>query len=294
MVDGIVELPSYEYINIWSTGFAYMFYIGTKPVVFLLHQNKIIALYVGENYTESAILIRRGSTNTPLLDLPLEDRDFFFREGCFELNRSELYNLRVNDSRFNLIRQLQVSKDQVSFLNGAIIMERDFACWQGNLVEGVMVYKRFSGIGKTCIEIDFWGEKDPALARFMRLMTIVYVKDGKNKEKGKNVSFVARNKRFIRFLLFGLSYEEVDGLFLNAVKKVAEKKEDFSRLLKEKRDEEQRQYKFAESNYDGWQTHYINAYELIDSALRILMGDADGEQSPTSVSSSVVSPATQL
>lgn len=115
------------------------------------------------------------------------------------------------------------------------------------------------------IEIDFWCIKDPLLARFMRLMTVVYIKEF------NKVEFVALDDRLTCFMI-QLSLENARSFFTNAIKIVIRNKLALEEILIEN-SPSKIPYRFCESREPNLKfpiIDYIENRSLIEKAYKVL------------------------
>lgn len=192
------------------------FYINQEEASFILDGKELTLFMAGRSYNVF-LLIKKGNILTPFVDMPLEDRKFCIFEGAYK--PMGYWGQRMEYMRYQPKLPRYLPKFFIQ--DNKLIMENDIVCVQSN---GLTVYKRFIDKGKTCVEIDYWGEKDPIFSRFLSLVTAIIVKE---REK---TSFVGRNYEFHHFL-FQLSFSSVDKIFGEAVRFVLSNKNKLKNLL---------------------------------------------------------------
>ena len=209
----VLALPSFEVLGLWNRNSLYgPFPHKQKKWLFILFKKKITLVFNDKLLNEEAILVRQGRVNIPLTDLPIEDRAFLFQEGAYfgHVPLREYWDYGVD---FQLEPTSENSM-QFSIEEGKLVIQHDRLCCRAS---GVSVFSRALGEDTACFEVDFWGEKDHIVARFLRLMTAIYVKEKYQK------SFKARDSRFTHFL-FDLKQDEGEPLFKAAVKVIMNRK----------------------------------------------------------------------
>ncbi len=267
-----VNLVSMEMLGSWNINSIYgPFSLNGKKVFFHLHQKNIYCLFHGAIYTEEAILVKQGNIVIPLTDMLVEDRGFIFREGFYETTRA-ITTFPYRAFGLSVSPDIQyIPKDnswKLSIENGKLTIGNDLLCCNK---AGVTVYKRLLGNNEIVVSIDFWGEKDPILARFMRLITAVYIKEK------QATGFLAYNKQFSQFL-FCLSCDDVNMVFSRAIDIILYKKFLIKQLVLSNNAENLQQYSFNGSNLAWPSGHsgisYTENKNLIDQAVNILMQES--------------------
>jgi hypothetical protein len=295
-----VSFSSFQMINSWNSNLIYgPFKTSTiSSDLFLeLNDKKEIRLILGSRrYNENYIIVKHGNIKIALIDMTIEDRAFLIREGLYRIDRS-IPSFSHGSYTFQYFPETLI-QIQFSIESNTLIIEHDFLC---NKADGVSIYHRHLGEQLTCYEVDYWGEKDPIFARFLRLMTAVYVKENGPLHTG----FKARSNSYTHFL-FNLGQEAGAGLFQQAVNAVLKNKD----ALREKLHEFQKNstknhlegYHFGPdgssslswpSNTHFLEADYIKNKFLIDKALQILTtvptqvveeskSEGESKQSPSS------------
>ncbi len=187
--------------------------------------------------------------------MAVEDRAFLIREGYYTIDRS--IPSITGPNRFNFQMQFIPPKDkltmQFSLKDNQLIIEHDLLCCA---VPGVSIYYRVLGDQLTCYEIDYWNEKDPVVARFLRLITAAYVKDALS---SSGISFKARNSQFTHFV-FNLNYEVGNALLQEAINVIAFYKKSISKGLQSvKLDEHQYQF-YTTNSFSSSQINWPSGY----------------------------------
>jgi len=269
--DGVVSLASMEMLGSWNSALVYgPFTLNQqRKIYFYLYQMRIELFINDRKFSEDAIMIKQGHMRIPLSRMGIDDREFLIREGIYERDRS-IFRFPNQVSRFDMLHIPDCyDPTRFSIEDDKLVIERDFIYCT---YPGVTVYKRYMGREFTCFEIDMWGVKDPNLARFMRLMTAVYIKDK------KQVGFLARDKNFTHFL-FNLANQGDEGLFLEAVTYVLKKKHMLNNLLQRYQEEthveDSQQYPFQTDKRFNWPSgnggqSYTGDRQLIVEALALL------------------------
>lgn len=288
--DNIHNKVSFENMEIpefWNAKFAYgPFYVNKKPIFFCLYQKNIYLikgnsnlLFPDQKYPETLknclreenILLKQGNIFTPLLDMSIEEREFLFRVGSYQPDRPALSFCRYLKNFDSIMPNMQYIPDehnffQFGFQGNYLTIECDFVCCQ---MQGATVYERSLGKGLSCFEIDIWEEKDPVLARFMRLLIAIYIKEK------YDVEFLARNNRFTHFV-FNIPFKSKEALFSEAIESLLNKKHLLKDiLLNDQRSNPSTQYLFNRNASVSWPSSYsgvsyVNNKGLIDSALSII------------------------
>lgn len=114
-------------------------------------------------------------------------------------------------------------------------------------------------------EVDYWSEKDPVLARFMRLMTMIFIKNNL-----QTVNFKAYDNCFALFVV-NIDLKQARGLFEEAVAAVTDKKTNLKELLNQTHAPSSESYNFGNIRWpDGWSgVNYARNKTLIDKALKL-------------------------
>ncbi len=208
-----VEFSSFEIISYWNMSYKYgLFYVyfdesqKKQGIYFRLSQKQITVVDLEKNilFDQDHIRVKQGFFESELSTLPLEEREFLIRAGGYH-----------PQGAYNKINPLAEDKTQISIGEKGLTIERDFSCVN---TSDMSVYKRFISPSTTCVEIDCWSEKNPSLARFLRLMVAIFVK-----EKAAEIGFLARDGRFTHFL-FNLTFNAINDLFQEAAEKVTARK----------------------------------------------------------------------
>ncbi|HRA42795.1 MAG TPA: hypothetical protein PLV31_03795 [Gammaproteobacteria bacterium] len=261
--DAKVSFESREMIGSWNIKRMYgPFLTNSVPVYFYLHHMKIFTL-MGKQCVNLPIFIKQGNMLFPLLDTPIENREFFFSVGSYEPYRGsrDFKNTRLCVD-FQYIPKFNSTKITVD--QHKLVIEHDFICV---IKSGLTIYYRFLDHTTTCFEIDYWSIKDPLLARFMRLMTAIYVKST------KNVDFGIQDQRFTHFFM-NLSLEQGKEFMTKATEIVYQNRHLLNRLLENSvAPEGSQQYSCASSPIPSLGQPLITFVEnriLIDKALKIL------------------------
>lgn len=265
-----LTLSSMEILSPWNSELVYgPFDINGQPAFFHLYQKRILLLFDNKVFSEADICIKQGNTITPLLDMPIEDREFIFREGSYEIDRSARDFRRLYPTRDLPEFEYRPRKFQPNFSieNDKIVVEHDFPCCK---IKGISVYKRYIDENLTCVEIDYWKEKDPILSRFLTLMIAIFVKDS------KGLSFVARNNKFCH-LLFNIAFDKADEVFEEAIRCVSDKEAELTLTFQSyERTSSLQQYSFFnDSPARSWPSGYSgvdyieNDGSLIESSLGV-------------------------
>lgn len=208
----VLSLPSFEMLGTWNAPHHYgPFILNGHELTFRLHQKQINCSWNNQTYSEANMLVRQGRINVPLIDIPIEDRAFLFREGAYQYQGDRNSWFYTQPTTVNC-RPLDYRLMRLNIENEKLVIEHDFLFYHN--LHGASIYNRNLGEQLTCYEVDYWGEKDPILARFLRLVTAAYVKEAQ-----PGIAFNARDARFIHFL-FNLNQGTGDALFLEAVNKV--------------------------------------------------------------------------
>ena len=210
----VLELTSFEVVELCNSNILYGPFPKSK-LFFILHQKNITQVFnnsLQNIFNEEKILVRQGGVDIPLTDLPIEDRAFLFNEGAYvsRAPKRKYWKYEI-DSQF---KPTSENSMQFSIEEGKLVIQHDRLCCRAS---GVSVFSRALGKDTACFEVDFWGEKDHIVARFLRLMTAVYVKEQYQK------SFKARDSRFTHFI-FDLKQDEGEPLFKAAVKVIMNRK----------------------------------------------------------------------
>jgi hypothetical protein len=260
-----VSLASMEILGSWNMKAVYgPFRFGEQKIFFRLHQMQITVFNNDRFYREDVVYVRQGHITLPLQDVPIEDREFLFREGHYERDRGA----RELASRgISVDMQYIPSFDDPTILtveNKKLIIQRDFICCN---TSQATVYKRYLGRELTCFEIDYWIEKDPLLARLMRLLIAIYVRDK------LSVSCSSQDRKLCRFLL-NVSYDHkaVSGYFTEAIELISKAKHRLEDLLDRYQKEasaEQHQQNFLLFNkiHLNWQSGYSGLDHIGDEPL---------------------------
>ena len=258
----VLALPSFQVLELWNTRILYGPFLPKSnkakrfeqtELLFILYQKKITLVWNDKLFNEEAILVRQGSVDIPLTDLPIEDRAFLIQEGAYDSckQNQKYWKYKTN------IQFKPTTENSMKFYDkeGKLVIKHDKLCCRAS---GVSVFSRALGKDTTCLkdtacfEVDFWGEKDHIVARFLRLMTAVYVKEQYQK------SFKARDSRFTHFI-FDLKQAEGKHLFEAAVQVIMNRKtlliETFSKRQKYIRDKKE-QYIFG--NPLSWPSNISN------------------------------------
>lgn len=268
----IVSFESFEILGLWSDACHYgpFSVIGNQgKIYFSLEHRQITVKINDEIIPEDNLVVKKGGINIPFVRLPVDEREFLLREGAY--SNKPFVAAFYGFTRPNYIQPIPQDKIRLTYQDHQLIIERDFVCFQG---QGVTVYKRFLGGDETCLEIDFWGEKDPELARFFRLLVAIEMKETHRK------SCLARDRRFFHFIIRS-SYENVDQLVQEAVIKISDYQAQLKVLLKNYQGKEtcSQQYRFqCDGDYPdlSWPSRlsgigYINGKEIILEAMSTLV-----------------------
>lgn len=243
------HLENYEVLGLWNVKFLYgPFYYNDAELFCVLHQKKMYFYYNGQILNEEDIIVKQGTIETALSDMAIEDRAFLIREGYYPLE----------DRPRNFDMQFIPPKDkptmQFSLRGDKLVIEHDFLSCAAS---GVNIYYRILDDQRTCYEIDYWDEKDPVVARFLRLITAIYVKDALSSE---GVSFKARNAQFTHFI-FNFNHEVGNALLQEAINVISFYKESIKKDLKSAVLDEQ-QYLFYDSysSYSSGRASWPSGY----------------------------------
>ena len=266
-----IDFSSFEILEPWSEGIIYgpFHCVNDNHSVFSFHfYNKKMKVLINsiQPAIQIQVLVQQGNIVTPLTDMSIDEiKKVVFSDSDYQISGemvasnvwwpiSSRYNIKHDKLVFHYLKD----KSQLIMQLDDVIL-RDF---------GVTVYRRFFDKEKTIVEIDFWGTKDPILARFMRLITAVCVKEG------NNISFVSMDNNYSRFL-FKDSYDNIGKLFNTAIKLILDNKEELYKLLLKFKKQEGSNYSFMASdamfsspNIDDISS--VKAKELIDETLNVL------------------------
>lgn len=178
------------------------FYINQEEAFFTFDEKEVTLSIAGRS-SNDFLLIKKGNTLIPFLDMSLEERKFYISEAAYEAGGYLDPRMEYMHYQPKLPRYLP----RFFIQNKKLIMENDIVCVQFNRVT---IYKRFIAKDKTCIEIDYWGEKDPVFSRFLSLITAILVKER------NNMSFLGGYYEF-RHFLFSCSFSSAGKIFEKAV-----------------------------------------------------------------------------
>lgn len=280
-IDNTVTLASFEMLGVSNIHYVYgPFSLSHGHAYFRLYHKNIQLLYAGKSYPEEDICIRQGKLTTPLLILSLEDREFIFREWVYEPDRSayafnQAYPTQPRpDSQYKPTRY--ALKCEIE--NQKMIIEADVIFLEE---QGLTIFKRDLDNSAVSLEIDYWGEKDPTLTRFLALMTAVFLKET------KELNFIARNAQF-RHFIFDTSSSMIDRTISIAARKILDKRSELQLALNTHiPSEAPKQYSFFQRNnlnnftWPSQQsgTTYIDDDTLIQKGLTILREPRDRSES---------------
>ena len=263
----IAHLANYEVLGPWNAKSLYgPFYHNGAELFCVLYQKKVSFYYNRQRFNEEDVIVKQGTIETTLSDMAIGDRAFLVREGYgYTLDRSipsitghnrfdfqmqfippsdkltMQFSLRGHN-RFDFQMQFIPPSDkltmQFSLRGNKLVIEHDFLCCAAS---GVTVYYRILGDQLTCYEIDYWAEKDPVAARFLRFITAAYVK-----ELLSGTSFKASNSQLTHFI-FNLNHEVGAALLQEAISIITFYKESIKKALQSITLDDQ-QYHFYDSN----------------------------------------------
>ena len=181
-----VCIESLEMLSPWNAKRMYGPFPPNSAHFYLHHMNiSYIEDLKHMNEKKVTIYVKQGSMCFPLLEMPLEDREFLFSEGAYTSERHHSQQIDMQYIPKGNHIQVKVERNTIE-------IERDLICVS---IPGVTVFHRFLDDQLSYFEIDYWSIKDPLLARFMRLMTAVYVKEF------KQIEFAARDNRLTHFIM---------------------------------------------------------------------------------------------
>lgn len=255
--EGTLTFASFQIYGFDDYGSVYGPFHYKPPVYFYIYQKKIQVIIDKKDSVESEIRyfpeenikVKQGHLITPLLDIPLEDREFIIRCHTKDFVVAPYFICKLPRMRNIYPPEKPEEKEEYPgriclTTSGNVLIEFDFMCCKK---QGITVYKRFLSNQLTSFEIDYWGEADPIVARFLRLMIAIFVKERTGQD------FITRDRRFVHFL-FNLNYKEADELFANAIDEIAHNKNELQALLNNKeRQNSNEHYQFAqEGNTMSW------------------------------------------
>ncbi len=285
-------LTTFESLGPWNDPTIYGPYsIANQPslnVYIHLHQKEIVVIRNDleqfkvarhnsiDLFTQDKIDLILGNDVIPIENMLLPEIEFALRENAY--NGQPFYaTLFAGFERTNRLSPNKNNKMQLRVVHGRLQIQIDYLCSQS---KGVTVLKRYINIDQTCITIDYWGIKNSIQARFLRLITAIYVKIQSNS------NFIAYDES-LNYFLFDLNYEKIDSLFDKALQQIQHHQHRLLNLLFEYTDNEDTYYSFS-SGYShrsgisllSWPsrttgTKSVNCKKLIDSAVSIL------EEAPT-------------
>ena len=236
---GTVSIQNYEVLGPWNAKFLYGPFFHNEAKLFcILHQKSMDFYYNLQKFNEKNVIVKQGTIETALSDMAVEDRAFLIREAYYPtMDRSipSVSGRNKFDFHMQFIPPKNTLTMQFSLKGNQLIIEHDFLCCA---VPGASIYYRVLGDHLTCYEIDYWDEKDPVVARFLRLVTAVYVKD----TSSLGISFKARNAQFTHFI-FNLNYEVGNSLLQEALNVITFSKNSIKKFLQSVALDEQ-QYHF--------------------------------------------------
>jgi hypothetical protein len=124
-----------EIIGLWNSGDAYgPFYFNRLSIFFYLYQKEIYLDFNGKFFREENIFIKKDNIIMPILDRPIEDRKFFFREGpCMPDRSMRSFPYHVPSRNMQLI---PARKEPIRFSlvdNNFFIIERDLYALKNRL-----------------------------------------------------------------------------------------------------------------------------------------------------------------
>ena len=189
-----VSIEGVKMLGIWDNRTYGPFPTNVMPVCFKL-RDRNISTWMSSTCISLPIYIKQGNMLFPLLVMPIEEREFLFAEVVY--------------SQFEIGNHMMIKIEE-----DKIVIERDYICVSE---PGFTVLRRFLDATTTYFEIDYWSIKDPLLARFMRLMTAVYIKEL------KGIEFAARDNRLTHFIM-KLDLEKGETLMAEATKVVYQRR----------------------------------------------------------------------
>lgn len=293
-----ITFASFEIIGLWNMAFTYgpfnvvgkgfhaYFHLHHKRITLVTNESSYATPRVRvQQFDESRMLIRNGNVDLPLTDLPLTEREFLFRiiasEGMQRPHPLRDRRVHLPEGLAEPQMEYLPSRHESAILSIKHIGQKDMLVIEAFRLfynqDGVRLSKRALGEKRTCVAVDIWGEKNPIVARFLRLMTAIYAK-----ETGDKVSFIARNHHF-RYFLFNVAFEAVDALLTPAAKKVIAQKTDLAtKLNSHKNKSPLLRYSFLCEDYRVERPRWLTTYpsvqnvestedsELIGSTMKLL------------------------
>jgi hypothetical protein len=251
-----VCIENYEVLGLWNAKFLYGPFSYSRAELFcVLHQKRIDFYYNNQRFIEENVIVKQGAIETTLSDMAIEDRAFLIREGYgYTLDRTipSITGHNRFDFQMQFIPPREKSIIHFALRDNKLIIEHDFLCCAA---PGITAYYRILGDQLTCYEIDYWDEKDPLIARFLRLITAAYVKDVLSPQE---TGFKARNPQFTHFV-FNLNYEIGNALLQEAISVISFYKESIKKALQSAALDEQ-QYIFDNTRFVSRQANWPSGY----------------------------------
>lgn len=258
-----ITLSSMEILGFWNGDFLYgPFNLQNKKKIYFHLNQKNISFYIdGNKFEEKNILVKQGDIITPLSDMPISDREYLIREGSYSpIRRGFGFDLPISVDMLYIPNKY--SNINISIEDEILTVEHDFICVQK---EGATVYKRIIDEYYSCFEINYWKIKNPVIARLMRLLTVVYIKEN------YNIAFNSRDEQYNHFML-KIPFDKADNYFTSAVQFLLDKEETLEDFIKFRQQTpstnmENSQYRFQGNEGISWVSGYSGITFINDNGL---------------------------
>jgi hypothetical protein len=252
-----VSIQNYEVLGLWNAKFLYgPFHYNDAKLFCVLYQKKMYFYYNGQRFNEEDVIVKQATIEIVLSDIAVEDRAFLVREGYGYTSDRSIPSITSHD-RFDFHMQFIPPRDKItmqfSLRGDQLIIEHDFLCCAAS---GVTIYYRILGDQLTCYEIDYWAEKDPIAARFLRFITAAYVKDALSLP---GTNFKARNSQFTHFI-FNLNHEVGAALLQEAISIITFYKESIKKALQSITLDDQQYHFYDINSFSSRQVSWPSGY----------------------------------